>query len=32
VLLVGGPGAARWRPDRPLGPVRVGQRLGFIHN
>lgn len=32
VLLVGGPEAARWRPDRPLGPVRVGQRLGFVHN
>jgi phosphatidylserine decarboxylase len=32
VLLVGGPEAARWRPDRPLGPVRVGQRLGLVHN
>ncbi|WP_316413238.1 archaetidylserine decarboxylase [Mesoterricola silvestris] len=28
VLLVGGPGAARWEPEAAGGPVRVGQRLG----
>jgi phosphatidylserine decarboxylase len=28
VLLVGGPGAARWKASRSGGPVRVGQRLG----
>lgn len=32
VLLVGGPEAGRWQPSVGLGPVRVGQRLGFIHN
>lgn len=28
VLLIGGPGADRWRPARTGGQVRVGQRLG----
>ena len=28
VLLIGGPGAAGWAPERTGGPVRVGQRLG----
>lgn len=28
VLLVGGPGAAAWKPARTEGPVRVGERLG----
>lgn len=32
VLLVGGPGAARWAPERTGGPVRVGQRLGRFLN
>jgi len=32
VLLVGGPEAARWRPERTEGPVRVGQRLGRYHS
>ncbi|MCM3878258.1 MAG: archaetidylserine decarboxylase [Thermoanaerobaculia bacterium] len=28
VLLVGGPGAAGWNPERGPGPVKVGERLG----
>ncbi|WLT30457.1 archaetidylserine decarboxylase [Geothrix sp. PMB-07] len=28
VLLVGGPKAAQWAPDRTVGEVRMGQRLG----
>jgi phosphatidylserine decarboxylase len=30
VLLIGGPRAAQWQACRPLGPVRVGQRLGHF--
>lgn len=30
VLLIGGPGAARWEPALTSGPVRVGQRLGLF--
>jgi phosphatidylserine decarboxylase len=30
VLLIGGPGAARWSPLREAGPVRVGERLGLF--
>jgi phosphatidylserine decarboxylase len=30
VLLIGGPGADRWRADIQDGPVRVGQRLGSL--